>query len=99
MLTITSRTLRDVVFDPAGKRVLGRVEIAFRDAHDDQPQQARLRVHLTLPPRSRFTQIEAALLDEGERQLRQRLAACGAGPANIFAPRTHVVMAPQKKAA
>lgn len=99
MLTITSRALREVTFDPAGNMFLGRVEIAFRDAHDEPLQQARLLVRLSLPHRSRFNQIETALMDEAERQLRLRLAENGEGPKNIFAARVHVVVAPASKAA
>jgi hypothetical protein len=99
MLTITSRALREVVFDPAGNQFLGRVEIAFRDAADEPAHQARLLVRLSLPHRTRFNHIETALLDEAEAQLRRRLATATQGPRNIFAPRNHVVAAPQRQAA
>ncbi|MEY4983487.1 MAG: hypothetical protein RIR62_1753 [Pseudomonadota bacterium] len=99
MLTITSRALREVTFDPAGNLFLGRVEVAFRHAPDEPRHEARLLVRLALSHRSRFHQIETALLDEAERQLRQRLAQHDEGPKNIFAPRVHVVVAPARKAA
>ena len=85
MLSITSRTLREVSFDPAGNRFLGRVELAFQDDADEPPHLARLAVHAILPPRARYQQIEDALLAEAERELRLRLARLHPGPTNIFA--------------
>lgn len=99
MLTLTSRRLRDVTFDPAGTRFLGRVEIAFHDSTDAAPLTARLRVSVSAAPRSRYAHIEAALLDEAERELRLRLAKLPQGVTNIFAPVTHTVVAPARQAA
>lgn len=84
MLSITSRILREVSFDPAGNRFLGRVELSFQDVTDDPPHLARLEVGIPLPYRSRYPQIEAALLEAAERELRLRLAALHPGPSNIF---------------
>lgn len=84
MLTITSRALREVAFDPAGNRFLGRVELTYAESDQDPPQIARITARLTLPHRSRYPQIETALLAEAERQLRLRLAMLDAGPLNIF---------------
>ncbi len=85
MLSITSRILREVSFDPAGNRFLGRVELSFQDDADDPPHLARLMVSIALPHRARYPQIEAALLDAAERELRLRLARLHPGPSNIFA--------------
>lgn len=87
MLSFTSRILREVSFDPAENRFLGRVELAFQDPSDEAPLTARLSVAVTLPPRARFTQIEAALLDEAERRLTARLAQLDPGPSNLFRDR------------
>lgn len=84
MLSVTSRILREVSFDPAENRFLGRVELAFQGAADEAPLTARLSVGVTLPPRARFTQIEAALLDEAQRLLIARLATLDPGPSNLF---------------
>jgi hypothetical protein len=85
MLSITSRILREVSFDPAGNRFLGRVELSFQDDADDPPHLARLEVGVTLPHRSRYPQIEAALLEAAEREFRLRMAGLHPGPSNIFA--------------
>lgn len=85
MLTITSRLLREVSYDPAEQQFLGRVELAFQDNPKDPPHVARLTVAQVLPHRTRFAQVEAALLDAAERELRLRLARMIAGPVNIFA--------------
>lgn len=84
MLTITSRTLREVAFDPAGNKFLGRVELTYAESELDPPQIARITARLTLPSRSRYPQIESAMLAEAERQLRLRLAMLDSGPVNIF---------------
>ena len=84
MLSITSRMLREVSFDPAGNRFLGRVELSFQDDADDPPHIARLVVSSVLPHRSRYPQIEAALLHAAERELRLRMAGLHPGPSNIF---------------
>lgn len=84
MLSITSRSLREVSFDPAGNRFLGRVELSFQDGVDDPPHIARLVVSIVLPHRSRYPQIEAALLNAAERELRLRMAGLHPGPSNIF---------------
>jgi hypothetical protein len=86
MLTLTSRKLRDVTFDPAETRFHGRVEITFHDSTDDAPFTARISVAVSGAPRSRYAHIEAALLDEAERDLRLRLARLPSGVTNIFAP-------------
>lgn len=88
MLSITSRSLREVSFDPAGNRFLGRVELSFQDDADDQSHVARLAVSIALPYRARFPQIEAALIEEAERELRLRMAQLHPGPSNIFAEAT-----------
>ncbi len=94
MLSITSRVLREVSFDPAGNRFLGRVELSFQDDADDPPHVARLEVAITLPHRARFPQIEAGLMDEAERELRLRMAGLHPGPSNIFVdPTPHGRMA------
>ena len=99
MLTLSTRSLRDLTHDPASGRYSARVDLTFREAPDDPDQRASLRVTLTMPHRARFNHVEAALLDEGERLLRLRLLALGEGPKNIFAPRRHVIVVPQRQAA
>jgi len=99
MLTIATRILRDVTHDPTASRFSGRVDLTFREAPDDAPRRASLLVRVALPHRARFSHVEAALLDEAERRLRLRLAELDEGPANIFAPRRHVIVVPDRHAA
>lgn len=98
MLTLSTRSLRDLTHDPATGCYSARVDLIFREAPDEPEQKASLRATLTLPHRARFNHIEAALLDEAERLLRIRLHALGAGPKNIFAPRRHVIVMPERQA-
>lgn len=86
MLTLHSRQVTDLQFDPRSGQFIGMAHLRYSLLCDpDFAGSARIRTCVTLPRWSRYGVIESALIQAATARLQVRLEEVETDPVNIFA--------------